>query len=153
MTYASRLQRTRRREETSLRESEREGEGEEREIYFVIRGGVAWGGWQLWGFGMRVVAVFTLDLNQIYVAPGAPSTPRGCARIRIQDETHSYFFSLLFSLRPRVRPHAPDVARDATRHFLRHGRGYDLGRGTRRGRGGRRGHACTSDCEIVVGEA
>lgn len=61
---------------TSLRESEREGE-RERERSTLLSAAALLGEKQLWGFGMRVVAVFTLDLNQIYVAPGAPEHPEG----------------------------------------------------------------------------
>lgn len=109
--YAFRLQRTRtggrlseerRSKLFSLSEKERERESKtEKEIYFVIRGGVVAWSEQLWSFGMRTV--FTLDLNQIYVAPGAPreSTREG-AHIRIQDETHSYFFLYDRTLQPHA---------------------------------------------------
>lgn len=148
MTYASRLQRTRGRE-GRLPEKAKEKRGEkERDLLCyprrrVARRETALGFW--YASSPSSHSTWRSDL----CGTGSPRAPRGGAHSNPGWDA-SIFFSLLLSLRPRARPHAPDVARDATL-FATRGRGCDLGH-EREGTKGR-GHACTSDCEIAVGEA
>jgi len=112
MTYASRLQRTRGREDVSPRKRKRRRE-RKREIYFVIRGGVAWRETAL-GFWYARRRRLHTRLESDLCGTGSPRAPRGGAHAFESRMRHIHIPFLLFSLRPRVRPHAPDVARDAT---------------------------------------